>query len=134
MQKFQFPHMGPFPAEIQVRKMTTEDQDVSVFFFLVVWATYQVEACITYKKKTDTYIRARKSFKGNPLSFIPSSLSVARSFFWLLVQLSSNAGKQIELTGRTNGKIALEFFLLFGGGPPQWRRAASSVRTLFICR
>lgn len=53
MQKFQFPHMGPYPAEIQVRKMTTEDQDVSFFFSLVV--RYQVKACITYKKKTDTY-------------------------------------------------------------------------------
>lgn len=54
MQKFQFPHMGPFPAEIQVRKMTTEDQDVSFFFSSCLLGSYQVEACITYKK-TDTY-------------------------------------------------------------------------------
>jgi len=52
MQKFQFPHMGPYPAEIQVCKMTTEDQDVSFFFWLL--GSYQVKACITYKK-TDTY-------------------------------------------------------------------------------
>lgn len=62
MQKFQFPHMGPYPAEIQVCKMTTEDQDVSFFFWLL--GSYQVKACITYKKKpTHTHFGRGKALR-----------------------------------------------------------------------
>lgn len=60
MQKFQFPHMGPFPAEIQVRKMTTEDQDISVFFFWLFGLHIKSRRVSHIKKKpTHTFGRGK---------------------------------------------------------------------------
>lgn len=54
MQKFQFPHMGPYPAEIQVCKMTTEDQDVS--FFFGCWARIKSRRVSHIKKNRHIHI------------------------------------------------------------------------------